>query len=64
MSTSTVWCSRENCQRRLLSRPKVRQSLQRHGFLDIHKIWYGGNTIQGDLDAIYFNPISSAILKW
>jgi hypothetical protein len=28
-----------------------------------HEIWYGGNAIQGDLDAIIFNPIASIILK-
>jgi hypothetical protein len=25
--------------------------------------WYGGNAIQGDLDAIIFNPIASTIFK-
>jgi hypothetical protein len=30
----------------------------------VHEIWYGGNAIQGDLDAVTFNPISSTILKW
>jgi hypothetical protein len=29
-----------------------------------HEIWYRGNAIQGDLNAITFNPISSTILKW
>jgi hypothetical protein len=29
-----------------------------------NEIWYGGNAIQGDLDVIIFNPISSTILKW
>jgi hypothetical protein len=28
-----------------------------------HEIWYGGNAIQGDLDAIKFNPIASITLK-
>jgi hypothetical protein len=28
-----------------------------------HEIWYGDNAIQGDLDAIIFNPIASIILK-
>jgi hypothetical protein len=27
------------------------------------KFWYGGNAIQGDLDAIIFNPIASITLK-
>jgi hypothetical protein len=31
--------------------------------VDFHEIWYGGNDIQGDLDAIIFNPIASVILK-
>jgi hypothetical protein len=31
--------------------------------VDFHEIWYGGNAIQGDLDAIIFNPIASIILK-
>jgi hypothetical protein len=26
-------------------------------------MWYRGNTIQGDLDAIIFNPIASMALK-
>jgi hypothetical protein len=29
-----------------------------------YEIWYGGNAIQGDLDAVIFNPICSTILKW
>jgi hypothetical protein len=29
-----------------------------------HEIWYRGNAIQGDLNAIIFNPISSTVLKW
>jgi hypothetical protein len=33
--------------------------------VDFHEIWYGGNAIQGDLEAMVFNPIpSSTILKW
>jgi hypothetical protein len=32
--------------------------------VDFHEIWYGGNAIQGDLDAVITNPISSTILKW
>jgi hypothetical protein len=31
--------------------------------VDFHEIWYGGNAIQGDLDAIMFNTIASVILK-
>jgi uncharacterized membrane protein len=27
--------------------------------VEFHKIWYGGNAIQGDLDVIIFNPIAS-----
>jgi hypothetical protein len=26
-------------------------------------MWYGGNVIQGDLDAMTFKPIASNILK-
>jgi hypothetical protein len=29
--------------------------------VDFHETWYGGNVIQGDLDEIIFNPISSTI---
>jgi hypothetical protein len=32
--------------------------------MDFHEIWYGGIAIQGELDAIIFNPIASTILKW
>jgi hypothetical protein len=32
--------------------------------VDFHDIPQGGNAIQGDLDAVIFNPISSTILKW
>jgi hypothetical protein len=28
-----------------------------------HEFWYGSNAIQGDLDAIIYNPIASIILK-
>jgi hypothetical protein len=28
-----------------------------------HEIWYTGNAIQGDIEAIMFNPIVSIILK-
>jgi hypothetical protein len=31
--------------------------------VDFHEIWCRGNAIQGDLDAIIFNPIASIILK-
>jgi hypothetical protein len=31
--------------------------------VEFHESWYGGNVIQGDLDAIIFNPIASIILK-
>jgi hypothetical protein len=31
---------------------------------DFNEIWYGGNAIQGYLDAVTFNAISSTILKW
>jgi hypothetical protein len=31
--------------------------------VNFHEIWYGSNAIQGDLDAIIFNPIASIILK-
>jgi hypothetical protein len=32
--------------------------------VDFHEIWYGGNSIEGDLDSTSFNLISSTILKW
>jgi hypothetical protein len=31
--------------------------------VDFHEIWNGGNAIQGDLEAIIFNPIALIILK-
>jgi hypothetical protein len=31
--------------------------------VDFHEIWYGDNAIQGNRDAIIFNPIASIILK-
>jgi hypothetical protein len=31
--------------------------------VDFNDIWWGGNAIQVDIDAIIFNPISSTILK-
>jgi hypothetical protein len=30
----------------------------------MHEIWYDGNAIQGDVNTIIFNPISSTVLKW
>jgi hypothetical protein len=27
--------------------------------VELYEIWFGGNAIQGDLDAIIFNPIAS-----
>jgi hypothetical protein len=32
--------------------------------VDFYEIWYVCDAIQGDLDAIIFNPIAPAILKW
>jgi hypothetical protein len=32
--------------------------------VDYHEIWYGGNVIQGDLNAIIFSPLASTLLKW
>jgi hypothetical protein len=32
--------------------------------VDFRGIWYGGNDIQVDLDAIIFIPIATTILKW
>jgi hypothetical protein len=26
-------------------------------------MWYGGNAIQGDFDAIIYNPIAAIVLK-
>jgi hypothetical protein len=31
--------------------------------IDFHDIWYRGNAIEGDLDAVSFNLTSSTILK-
>jgi hypothetical protein len=31
--------------------------------VDFHEIWYGGNAIQGDLDAVMFNPTASIVLN-
>jgi hypothetical protein len=32
--------------------------------VDLDESLYGGDVIEGDLDAIIFNPIVSTILKW
>jgi hypothetical protein len=32
--------------------------------VDFHEIWWAGDAIQGDLNVITFNPITSNILKW
>jgi hypothetical protein len=32
--------------------------------VDFREIWLAGAGIQGDLDAVIFNLISSTILKW
>jgi hypothetical protein len=31
--------------------------------VDCHEIWYGGNAIQGDFEAVIFNPVATIILK-
>jgi hypothetical protein len=31
--------------------------------VSFHEIWYGGVAIQGDLNAMIFNPIASIILN-
>jgi hypothetical protein len=31
--------------------------------VDFHETWYGGNAIQGDLDAIIFKSIAAIILE-
>jgi hypothetical protein len=31
--------------------------------VDFHEIQYGGHAIDGDLDAMIFNPVASIILK-
>jgi hypothetical protein len=48
--------------------PKMKVGLSDHKsalnrLVEVHEIWYGGNAIQGDLDAIIFNPRASIILK-
>jgi hypothetical protein len=60
------------CRGSNLDRP-VFQPIARHytdwatpllkGLVDMNEIWYGGNAIQGGLDAMYFNTIASIILK-
>jgi hypothetical protein len=40
------------------------QNYKRPPLVDFHDIWYGGDAIQGDFDAIIFTPISSTVLKW
>jgi hypothetical protein len=32
--------------------------------VDFHGIWYECDAVQGDLDAIIYNPMASIILKW
>jgi hypothetical protein len=32
--------------------------------VDFNEIWYGGDAIQRDLNAIILNPIASTFLKW
>jgi hypothetical protein len=32
-------------------------------FVDFHEIWYGGDAIEANLDAIILNPIASTIVK-
>jgi hypothetical protein len=32
--------------------------------IDFHEIWSGGNAIQGDFNALIFNPVPSIILIW
>jgi hypothetical protein len=31
--------------------------------IEFYEIWYGGDAIHGDLDAVILNPVSSTILK-
>jgi hypothetical protein len=49
-------------------RPKGVACYACYGYLlnrlvDFHEILYGGDAIQGDLDAIIFNPVPSTNLK-
>jgi hypothetical protein len=32
--------------------------------IDFYEIQYGGHAIEGDLDAVLFNPVPSTIPKW
>jgi hypothetical protein len=32
--------------------------------VDFQEIWYGRDDIEGDHDAIIFNPTASTVLKW
>jgi hypothetical protein len=32
--------------------------------VDFYEIQYGGHVIEGDLDAVLFNPVTSTIPKW
>jgi hypothetical protein len=32
--------------------------------VDFNEIQYGGHAIEGDLDAVFFNPVPSTIPKW
>jgi hypothetical protein len=32
--------------------------------VDFYEIQYEGDVIEGDLDAIHFNPVPSSISKW
>jgi hypothetical protein len=43
----------------------VRKAVGKIKFIlvDYHEIWYGGNAIQEDLDALISNPIPSITLK-
>jgi hypothetical protein len=53
--------------------PKMKVGLSNHQpvclsptnnfWVDFHEIWCRGNDIQGDLDAIIFNPLAPIILK-
>jgi hypothetical protein len=59
---SGIFCLLSENESMLIKSPvclSVCQHLNR--FADFHEMWYAGNTIEGDLDAISSNPISSAI---
>jgi hypothetical protein len=49
----------------ILKRKNILRGSRTRRFItvDVYEIWYGGNAIQGDLDAIIFNPIASIILE-